>query len=184
MSDPEEESDMERDRRSPRIVIGLDGSPGSTHALQWAIDMAKRLDAEIVAVHVESLPVYIPAPMGIVPPPETPEQRADLQEAFASVWCLPLRKSGVRFRAVLEEDTPIGTALIEVGLREGAEMIVVGSRGLNGIAELLLGSVSHQVAHHSAIPVVIVPPAARVKVEATAEPRFGEVREPALLPVF
>ena len=184
MSHPEEETDMERDQRSPRIVIGLDGSPGSAHALQWAIDMAKRLGAEIVAVHVESLPVYIPAPMGIVPPAETPEQLADLKEAFVSQWCLPLRKSGVRFRAILEEDTPIGTALIEVAMREGAEMIVVGSRGLNGITELLLGSVSHQVAHHSAIPVVIVPPAMRVKVEAPAEARFGEVREPALLPVF
>jgi nucleotide-binding universal stress UspA family protein len=173
---------MERNQRSPRIVIGLDGSAGSTHALQWAIDMAKRLDAEVVAVHVESLPIYIPAPMGIVPPAETPEQRAELQEAFVTEWCLPLRKSRVRFRAILEEGTPIGTALIEVGLREGADMIVVGSRGLNGVAEFLLGSVSHQVAHHSAIPVVIVPPAVRVKVEA--RPSFGEVRQPAMLPVF
>ena len=173
---------MERNQHSPRIVIGLDGSAGSTHALQWAIDMAKRLDAEVVAVHVESLPIYIPAPMGIVPPAATPEQRADLQEAFVTEWCLPLRKSGVRFRAILEGGTPIGAALIEVGLREGADMIVVGSRGLNGVAELLLGSVSHQVAHHSAIPVVIVPAVARVKVEA--KPRFGEVRQPAMLPVF
>jgi nucleotide-binding universal stress UspA family protein len=173
---------MEHSQRSSRIVIGLDGSAGSTHALQWAIDMAKRLDAEVVAVHVESLPIYIPAPMGIVPPVETPQQRADLQEAFATEWCLPLRKSGVRFRAILEEGTPIGTALVEVGLREGADMIVVGSRGLNGVAELLLGSVSHQVAHHSPIPVVIVPPVVRVKAEA--KPRFGEVRHPAMLPVF
>ena len=173
---------MERDQRSLRIVIGLDGSAGSTHALQWAIDMAKRLDAEVVAVHVESLPIYIPAPMGIVPPAETPDQRADLQEAFVTEWCLPLRKSGVRFLAILEEGPPIGTALIEVGLREGADMIVVGSRGLNGVAEFLLGSVSHQVAHHSAIPVVIVPPAVRVKV--AAKPSFGEVRQPAMLPVF
>ncbi len=47
---------MERAQRSPRIVIGLDGSAGSAHALQWAIDMAKGLDAEIVAVHIERLP--------------------------------------------------------------------------------------------------------------------------------
>src|SRR2546425_3718812 len=100
MSHPEEETDMERDQRSPRIVIGLDGSPGSTHALQWAIDMAKRLGAEIVAVHVESLPGYIPAPMGIVPPPGTPEQVAHLKEAFVSQWCLPLRQSGLRFPAI------------------------------------------------------------------------------------
>ena len=173
---------MERDQRSPRIVIGLDGSPGSTHALQWAIDMAKRLDAEVVAVYVDSLPIYVPGPMGIVPPAETPEQRADIQEAFSTEWCLPLRKSGVRFRAVIDEGSSAGAALIEVGLREGADMIVVGSRGLNGVTELLLGSVSHQVAHHSPIPVVIVPPAVRVKAEAKT--RSSAVRRPALLPVF
>lgn len=173
---------MERGQRSPKIVIGLDGSAGSTHALLWAIEIAKRLDAEVVAVHVESLPTYIPAPLGIVPPTETPQQRADLQEAFATEWCLPLRKSGVRFHAMIEEGTPTATTLIEAALREGADMIVVGSRGLNGVTELILGSVSHQVAHHSPIPVVIVPPAVRAKAEA--KPRLVAVRQPAMLPVF
>jgi nucleotide-binding universal stress UspA family protein len=173
---------MERDQRSPRIVIGLDGSAGSAHALQWVIDMAKRLDAEVVAVHVESLPIYIPAPMGIVPPPETPEQQAELRQIFATEWCAPLKSSGVRFRAIVEEGAAAGMALIEVGMREGADMIVVGSRGHSGVVELLLGSVSHQVAHHSAIPVVIIPPAVRVKAEAKI--RVSEVRQPALLPIF
>jgi nucleotide-binding universal stress UspA family protein len=174
---------MQRDQRSPKIVIGLDGSAGSIHALQWAIDMAKRLDGEIVAVHVDNPQIYVPAPpMGLLPPAETPQQRADLSEALATEWCLPLRKSGVPFRASLEEGTPIGAVLIEVATREGAEMIVVGSRGLNGVTEFLLGSVSHQVAHHSPIPVVIVPPTVRVKAEA--KPRLAAVRRPALLPVF
>jgi nucleotide-binding universal stress UspA family protein len=105
---------MDREQRSPRIVIGLDGSAGSAHALQWAIDIGKRLDAEIVAVYVEGLPTYIPAPMGILPPAETPEQRADLEEALATEWCLPLRRSGVRFRAFVEEGTPTATGLIDV----------------------------------------------------------------------
>jgi nucleotide-binding universal stress UspA family protein len=173
---------MERDPRAARIVVGLDGSAGSAHALDWAIEMARRIDAEIVAVHVDSLPTYMPAPMGILPPPDTPEQRAEVDQTFATDWCAPLRQSGVRFRTIIEEGTPTGMALIEVARREGADMIVVGSRGLNGVTELLLGSVSHQVAHHSPIPVVIIPAAVRVKVEAKA--RFGEVRQPAMLPVF
>lgn len=173
---------MERDQRAPRIVIGLDGSGGSDHALEWAIDMAKRLDAEIVAVHVDSLPTFIPAPMGLAPPAETPEQREELQQTFAKEWCTPLRQAGVHFRALIEEGTPTGLVLIDVALREGADMIVVGSRGLNGVTEMLLGSVSHQVAHHSPIPVVIVPPVVRVKAEV--KPRVSEVRQPAMLPVF
>ncbi|HEY0492322.1 MAG TPA: universal stress protein [Candidatus Dormibacteraeota bacterium] len=173
---------MERNQRAPRIVIGLDGSIGSAHALEWAIDMAKRLDAEIVAVHIESGPSYLPAPMGVMPPTETQEERAQLRETFATEWCAPLRSSGVRFRGIVEEGAPAGTALIGVGVREGADMIVVGSRGLNAVTEFLLGSVSHQVVHHSAIPVMVVPHPVRARLEA--KPQFGDVRQQALLPVF
>jgi nucleotide-binding universal stress UspA family protein len=134
-----------------------------------------------VAVYVENVPTYLPAPMGIVPPAETSEDRAEIGQLFVNEWCAPLAKAGVPFRAIVAEGAPTGTTLIEIALREGADMIVVGSRGLNAVSELLLGSVSHHVAHHSPIPVVIVPPAVRVKVEA--KPRFGEVRPPVMLPV-
>jgi nucleotide-binding universal stress UspA family protein len=120
--------------------------------------------------------------MGVMPPTETQEERAELRETFASEWCAPLRNSGVRFRGIVEEGAPAGTALIAVGVREGADMIVVGSRGLNAVTEFLLGSISHQVAHHSAIPVVIVSQPVRVRVEA--KPQLTEPRQPALLPVF
>jgi len=177
---PKEESDMERDQRSPRIVIGLDGSTGSAHALGWAIEMAKRLDAEIVAVHIESVPAYLPAPMGILPAMESPEQRDELRQIFEKEWCAPLRRSGVRFHGIVTEGAPTGATLVKTALHEGGDMIVVGSRGHNGVTELLLGSVSHQVAHHSPIPVVIVPPVVRVKAEA--KPRFAAIGEPVLAP--
>jgi nucleotide-binding universal stress UspA family protein len=173
---------MEHAEHSIRIAVGLDGSDGSAHGLQWAIDLAKRLDAEIVAVHVDRPVAYLPAPMGLLPPAETPEQQAELQHDLRNIWCAPLRESGIRFRSILVEGTPIGTALIQAALDAGADLIVVGSRGLGGLAEVFLGSVSHQVAHHSPIPVVIVPPVARVK-EASRRPEFAAMRKPTLVPV-
>ncbi len=154
---------MEREYRRPRIVVGLDGSDGSTRALRWAIHTARGLGAEIVAVHVDSVPAYLPVPLGVTPPTSSTEWHEDLQRAFTQDWCAPLQNAGVGFRAIVEEATPAASALIQVAEREAADMIVVGSRGLGGFAELLLGSVGHQLVHHSPIPVVIVPRAVKAR---------------------
>jgi len=52
------------------------------------------------------------------------------------------------------EGHPAGV-LVEAGA--GADLLVVGSRGLGGFARMLLGSVGHEVAHHAPCPTVIVP---------------------------
>jgi len=53
-------------------------------------------------------------------------------------------------------DPPTARALIDAS--RGAEMLVVGSRGLSGVKELALGSVSRECAHRAQCPVVVIPP--------------------------
>lgn len=64
-------------------------------------------------------------------------------------------------------DPPAGEALVAAS--EGAEMLVVGSRGLGGLKELVLGSVSNECAHHATCPVVIVRPTVAADTSARAE---------------
>lgn len=82
--------------------------------------------------------------------------RRDIAETLEREWCAPIREAGVPFRSAVETGKP-ATILMQVADREDARMIVVGSRGIGGFAELLLGSVSHQLAHHARRPLVIVP---------------------------
>lgn len=150
---------MEKERvRAKRIVVGLDGSDGSRRALSWAIDIASALKGEIVAAHAYSFVQYVPLQSDIAPAPvPISEWSEELRKTFEEDWCAPLRQAGLPYRTLFEEGSP-ASVLMEVARRENADMIVVGSRGYGGFAELLLGSVSHQLAHHATLPVVIIPP--------------------------
>ena len=154
-----------------KILVGLDGSTGSARALAWAIELAKALKAEIVAVHVVEL--LTPSALGLgLAPIELPDDWVDdLRRRFEDEWTAPLKQAGVRYRTIFETGSP-APALIATAKEEEPDLIVTGSRGLGGFGELLLGSVSHQLVLHAQLPVVVIPPEqkkATPTVETTGE---------------
>jgi nucleotide-binding universal stress UspA family protein len=138
-------------------VLGLDGSAGSTAALEWCVRSAPTLDADVVAVFaLNPLISVIPAP---VLPEQAPlwEERAVKEMAEElDEWCRPLRDAGVPTRACVVRGTPF-EVLERIADDEDAMMIVVGRSGRGGIAEMLLGSVPHALTHHAVRPVLVVP---------------------------
>ena len=138
------------------IVVGVDGSDQATSALDWAIGYARPLDAEIVAVFA------IPPPTNIgwygyetVPPSLDLEWRAQMRSEMEQMWCRALRESGLPHRMAMEDGRP-ARVIATVADREDADLVVVGRRGRGGVAELLLGSVSHELTHHCDRPVMVV----------------------------
>lgn len=143
--------------RSPirRIVVGLDGSEHATTALKWAIRMAKGTESRITAVHAIDIPALYSAPMGL-PVQVDREWQSIIKDEFEGRWCAPLKASKLRYRTVME----VGRAasmISAVAERENADLVVVGRRGRSGVAELLLGSVSHEVVLHCQRPVAVIP---------------------------
>jgi nucleotide-binding universal stress UspA family protein len=138
-----------------RIVVGVDGSSAGKHALEWTARMAKTLHAQVIAVYALDLPVALPDPYAI-PFYLDDKWRAGLQSDFENKWCRPLKTAKVPYRTILEEGRP-ASVILDVAQREKAELIVVGRRGRGEVAELLLGSVSHEVVLHSKRPVLLVP---------------------------
>ena len=135
-----------------RIVVGVDGSDNAGRALECAIDVARAVDAEVVAVHSVGLLERLAS--GQTPDGDLPY--ADVRHVFDTVWCAALDSAKVRSLRLLRDGNPV-SVLLEVADELGADLIVVGSRGLGGYPELLLGSTSTQVAQHSTRPVLIVP---------------------------
>ena len=133
-----------------RIVIGVDGSPGSAHAVAWLRDIAGPLDAEVIAVYAELSPVEWVSHTD----PKSWYRRAlhDCTE-----WTAPLRDAGITLEVRVVEHNPV-TALTEAGVRAQAGLLVVGTRGAGGISGIRLGSTALKVLHHSGLPVVLIPP--------------------------
>ena len=148
---------MTQEAGAPRkIVVGVDGSPSAETALRWAIDYAKKLPAEVVAVHAYERPVYYADPYSVaLPATFDPELREGVRRRFVEDWCAPLTTAGIAYRTVVA-DGGAADVLTDVADREAAELIVTGRRGLNTLGELALGSVSHHVVHRTKRPVVLV----------------------------
>jgi nucleotide-binding universal stress UspA family protein len=138
-----------------RIVVGVDNSEGSHRALRWAVEEARLRRAKVEAVHAWHLPYVPTGPLTSVPTPGTDALEADaslvLDASLERVDVSGLREPITR---TLRRDSA-AKALLERA--EGADLLVVGSRGRGGFAGLLLGSVSQEVSHHAPCPVVIVP---------------------------
>jgi nucleotide-binding universal stress UspA family protein len=135
------------------IVVGVDGSEQSKHALRWALDEARRRAAALHVVHGWwAYPTLAPGSPIAAADWESLRGRADslVHEFVAGTIGEP---SDVEIDAVAVHGSA-AAALVEAA--NGAELLVVGSRGLGGFTSLLLGSVGRQCAQHAPCPVVLV----------------------------
>lgn len=136
-----------------KIVVGVDASPSSVHALRWACHHHQDGD-EIVAVLAWDYPTFsmLPPPPGAAGRPGgSPSDVANetLRRAVADAT--------TDYNVLVTKVTIHGTATHSViEAAEDADLIILGTRG-SGITKVLLGSVSRSILHQAKIPVVIVP---------------------------
>jgi nucleotide-binding universal stress UspA family protein len=134
------------------ITVGMDGSEGASAALHWAAAEARLRGARLRVVHAWSIPTMA---YGYVPPISLED---DLGRAAAEGLDKWLGNAAAELEGVeVERLTCEGNAAeVITDAAADAELLVVGSRGLGGFRELLLGSVSHQCTQRASCPVVIV----------------------------
>jgi nucleotide-binding universal stress UspA family protein len=141
-------------------VVGIDGSPGSHEALRFALAEARLRGARLKLVSAWSY-ALLASPVGMMAPIDD-ELIADLRTGAEALVDRALAEvGGPGADQEIEKVVAEGAAahvLLEAA--QGADLLVVGTRGHGGFAGLLLGSVSHQLTHHAPCPVVVVPAAA------------------------
>jgi nucleotide-binding universal stress UspA family protein len=142
------------------VVVGVDGSAGAERALLFAAKEARFRGARLRAVTVWHLPAMMGSGgmAGAPTYPVTAEQfeqgatktleksLAAVEDELKDLSVQPVVKRGNASDVLIEQ-------------ADGADLLVVGTRGHGGFVGLLLGSVSQQCAHHAKCPIAIVPPA-------------------------
>jgi nucleotide-binding universal stress UspA family protein len=131
-----------------KIVVGYDGSDAAKRALERAVMLAGAGGQIVVVAAAESH-----ARAGItegahLDPSEVERRRTDLEEVKAY-----LSERGVNAEAIEAQGDP-GDVIVDTA--KGADLVVVGSRGLNPLQRLLLGSVSSKVVHRAESDVLVV----------------------------
>lgn len=134
------------------ILVGADGTDFSKAAVRWAAREAERRNLPLRVTYVYGWESREPGYGGSYNDPDFIHKRA---EGVAGTAAYEART--VTRRLQIDEDPVIGhPAARLLAEADGAELVVLGSRGHGGFASLLLGSVSQRVATHASCPVVVV----------------------------
>ncbi|MEI6530700.1 MAG: universal stress protein [bacterium] len=145
-----------------RILVPVDGSDEAARAVAVAVQEAQhqRPPAEVTLVNV--IP---PIPMAKAIPggldylhrylPDLEEDRRNEARRIVTEASRPLQEQGIPVHTVVLEGHP-AEAILNYAREQSQDLIVMGSRGLTGTSEFLLGSVSNAVVHHAGCAVLIV----------------------------
>jgi nucleotide-binding universal stress UspA family protein len=140
------------------IVVGTDGSATAAVAVREAVDVAKAVGATL-----ELVSAYAP-----VPEQRLREERRDAPEDVQ--WAIHprhevetslsdaadlAREAGVDVNTHARQGDP-SDAILDVAEERGADLIIVGNKGMTGAKRFLLGSVPDKISHHAPCSVMII----------------------------
>jgi len=134
-----------------RVLVGTDGSAAAARGVSWAGHVAGALGAQVVVVAASG------------PSGDGGELPADVATLLNGPWSEPARIADASVTTVVLSGDP-RAALLDAVREHDADLLVLGSTGRGWFPALHLGHVAHAIAHHSPIPVVVVPPGAPVEV--------------------
>ena len=149
-----------------KILVALDGSEPSSHALKHAASLANRYDAELTllaVVHRVMIPIFPDEGYGAAPL-SAAKDMAQYQDKMRELYQNVLSKAeekireeypGVKFESILKEGRPSAT-IVEQAENTDVDIIVIGSRGIGGITGWILGSTSRRVVDSCTKPILVV----------------------------
>lgn len=138
-----------------RILVPIDFSPSAASVLEWAGHLAKAHRSRLVLLHAYHLPVEFQQLEAAYLPPDFWANVKNEAAAALERHAESLRAQGIEAECLVREGYP-ATVIEEEAVRMGADLIVIGTRGLSGLKHLLLGSIAERVVQRAPCPVLSV----------------------------
>ena len=141
-----------------KILVAIDGSEISMNTVDYAIQMAKKHDSQVIALHVIKIPI---ATAYLLAPSDTLRQLNDKDKQEFMEWFGPIqmkaKENNVKLKTEIVESimSEVG-AIVTYAERENVDLIVIGSRGRSGFKKMLLGSTASGVVTYATCPVMVV----------------------------
>lgn len=145
------------------VLCAVDASVHSRNAFDWYLSNVWTSGDLVVVVYCPEVPnlPYLSFKKGIALPVD--KWKDLMSEVHKRTWKLEeeyefkCRERKLSYKVVAETGGHPGESICQLAEREGAGMIVMGSRGMGAVKRFFLGSVSEYVVRHSSIPTVVIP---------------------------
>jgi len=146
-----------------KILVAVDGSDTSEHALKQAVELARKSAAQLRIIHIVDMSWLPIGPEIAIDTHAISAARRGAGESIIATAREAARKDGFEAEtALIETETPtqhVAEAIAQEAARWPADIVVLGTHGRRGFRRLVLGSVAEQMARLSPGPVLLVPSA-------------------------
>ena len=137
-----------------KILVPVDGSDNSYRALDAALILSEKLGSNITVLHVmEEVPITHIESQKLLS--ELLENYKKENQDILSKCTEIARKKGVTINTILLQGNP-ASKILDFSKKEKYDIVIMGSRGLGKFKELILGSVSSKIVHHSSCEVLLI----------------------------
>ena len=143
-----------------KILVATDGSPLSKKAVRSAIDLARTVEAELVALYVvPRYPVsYFEGGVTVSAKDiaRIEQQWSEKGQAVVDAVCDMAQAEGVKARAVVSRSDLVAESILAAVKKYKCDLVVMASHGRKGLKRILLGSETQHVLTHGTVPVLVL----------------------------
>ena len=149
---------MSESGKFDRIMVAFDGSKDAAKAVSLAASLSLKFGAELTLIHVFASPTIAFSAASGMPTPDYSDLEDAAKDAGQKILSRGLKlatDAGAKPRGELIEASSVVEAIVDFAAKYGADLIVVGTRGMTGFKKLILGSVSSGLISHAHCPVLV-----------------------------